>query len=155
MLFNVTLETDDPEPTDTQVDDWMDALAPFHGVVGGRPDRDVVDFTLTLPAENLVQALAAAVSVVERATKRPMVAAEVLSTDEFDRRNGFPVQSELMSVAEIAKHLGVTRQAVLKMIHARKFATVSRVGDAWAVTRAEVYARQETLGFAAAEFAWD
>jgi hypothetical protein len=33
------------------------------------------------------------------------------------------------------------------MIHARKFANVTRVGDSWALNRAEVYARQEALGF--------
>jgi hypothetical protein len=33
------------------------------------------------------------------------------------------------------------------MIHARKFATVTRVGDSWALNRSEVYARQEALGF--------
>jgi excisionase family DNA binding protein len=152
VMFNVMLETDGPEPSESQFDDWMDALAPFHASIGGHPDRDVWSFTLSLPAESLVQALAASIAIAERTTKRPMLSAEVMSSDEFDRRNGFPVMSEQMSVSEIAKHLGVTRQAVLKMIHARKFATVARVGDTWAVNRSEVYARQGALGFSLAEF---
>jgi hypothetical protein len=147
VMFNVTLESAGPEPSNNQIDDWMDALAPFHGVVAGsdRPDR--LEYILSLPAETMVQALAAAVAVVERSTSRPVISAEVMPTDEFDVRNGMTPTPELMSVTEVAKHWGITRQAVLKMIHARKFANVTRVGDSWALNRAEVYARQEALGF--------
>jgi hypothetical protein len=147
VMFNVTLESAGAEPSNNQIDDWMDALAPFHGVVAGsdRPDR--LEYILSLPAETMVQALAAAVAVVERSTSRPVISAEVMPTDEFDVRNGMTPTPELMSVTEVAKHWGITRQAVLKMIHARKFANVTRVGDSWALNRAEVYARQEALGF--------
>jgi excisionase family DNA binding protein len=147
VMFNVTLESAGPQPTDDQIDDWMDALAPFHGVVGGTGRTDRMDYTLSLPAESLAQALAAGIAVVERATNRRVISAEVMPTDEFDVRNGMTPTSELMSVSEVAEHWGITRQAVLKMIHARKFATVTRVGDTWALNRSEVYARQEALGF--------
>lgn len=125
----------------------MDALAPYHASIGGNAGRDEWDFTLSLPAESLVQALAMSVAIVERTIRRPVLSAEVMPSDEFDRRNGFPILSEHMSVSEIAQHLRITRQAVLKMIQARKFATVARIGDSWAVNRSEVYARQESMGF--------
>lgn len=151
-MYNVMLDTQGLDPTDDQIDDWMTALAPYHAAMGWHPVRREVDFTLTLPGETLVQALSTAIAVVERTIRRPVLSAEVMPTGEFDRRNGFPVLSEQMSVSEIAAQYGITRQAVLKMVQARKFATVARVGDTWAVSRSEVYARQESFGFGQPDF---
>jgi len=72
--------------------------------------------TLTLEANTLRQAIAAALELVEKATGEKAVAVEVLPTDVYDLRVQQPTIPELVGYAEIAEMFGVTRQRARQLV---------------------------------------
>lgn len=108
------------------VDRVMDELEDFHPSLSESP-RGLQAATIALPAESLRQATAAAIRLVEAAYGGQAVAAEVMTEAEFDARQGWVPMPELVSVAEAAELLGVSRQAVMDRI-TRKTLPATRVG---------------------------
>jgi excisionase family DNA binding protein len=114
----------------------LDALAPFHPSVGTSP-RGWADAQVSLPAETLAQATAAACAAVSHAFAAEVVAAEVMTEAEFAAREGWTPVPELVSVTEAADMLGVSRQAILDRI-ARKTLPAEKVGREYVIARGAV-----------------
>lgn len=117
----------------------LDALPDHHAAVGRSPFGRA-EVILTLPAESVRQAATTALALVADAGG-DVIALEVLTTADFDRRLGVDVGHipELVSVTEAAAALGVTRQAVLQRIESGSL-PATRIGTAWAVPRSAVNA---------------
>ena len=94
------------------------------------------EVVLRITAKTLRQAVTTALAVVGKAGHQAF-AIEALPTLEFDRRPGLEPIPELLSVAEAASVLGVSRQAVQQRIDSGTLAA-QRVGKAWVVARSEV-----------------
>ena len=89
-------------------DDLIDALEGYSPAVS-RSDRGRVEVIITLPADTLRQAITTALPLLEQAGDVPVIALEVMSTAEFDARNGIDPIPDLVSVSDAAELLGVTR----------------------------------------------
>ena len=131
--YNATIELEARGAlTDDQVDELMEQLAGYHAAIGHTPRRHSV--TISLPAENLRQAVTTALAVVEAAFGSPALTIEAMTTAEFDTREGWQPVPELVSVAEAAEILGVSRQAVLQRIGTRSL-PAEKVGRGYAIPR--------------------
>ena len=117
-------------------DSLLDALAPYHPSAGQEPwGDDVWHATITLPAENLPQAITTALAITS-----PLGAVrgiDVLPTTDFDARHRIDLEAELdgvelLSVAQAAQRLGITPQGVRHRIAAGSL-PARRVGRAWSV----------------------
>lgn len=135
--YNATVEVDrrerDGAPTHDELDAMLDKLEPYHGVIAFSR-RGFLEATITLPAASLAQACVTAVAVIEAATGHPALTAEVMTTLEFDAREGWEPLPDLVSVTEAAELLGVSRQAVQQRIDAKTLPAV-QIGRAWALPR--------------------
>jgi len=144
-MYSTLLEYAGVTVNDDLADFLMDDLQSMHVSVGGSPTGNL-SVRMTLPAESVEQALQFGDSVVERslarwnADLRPVLeVAEILTEAEFDRREGWTHIPDLIGVAEAASLLGVTRQRILQLIDAGRFASVQKVSDRVIVlSRAEV-----------------
>lgn len=141
--YNATIEVNHRADAVTadQVDQLMDTLAPYHATVGGSP-RGWLEVTLTVPAENLTQASTTALSVVQHAMHQvgptaAAIAAEVLTTEEFDKRADMVPMPSLIGTAEAAEILGVSEQRVGQLVHAGQL-SAAKVGRSLALSRTEV-----------------
>src|SRR5437870_2103002 len=76
------------------------------------------------PVGHLVQACTTAVLLVEAATGAAAIAAEVMTEEEFNAREGFDEIPELLGAAEAAELLGVSRQRVDQLAAAGKIQAV-------------------------------
>jgi excisionase family DNA binding protein len=130
MDYNATATLMRPfaKMTDNETDDMLDHLAAYHPAIGVGPIGEA-EIVITFPAETLAQALQTASAVL--AEYRP-VGFEVIPTEVWDRRVGLESIPELLSVAQAASKLGVTRQAVLQRINAGSL-PARKVGATWAV----------------------
>lgn len=138
--FVVEVETTSPAPAATDldaVDRWVEALKPWHGTISASPAGNLTA-TLTLPADDLGQAIATGLSVV--APHAAALAVTALPEDVRDSREGWVVVPPLMSVTEVATRLGKTRTRVQQMIDEGKLPGI-RVGSTWAVPTSAVEAR--------------
>ncbi|GAB3988947.1 helix-turn-helix domain-containing protein [Nocardioides marmoraquaticus] len=141
--YNATIEykkrADVVLPVD--VDHLMDSLAEYHPAVGSSP-RGWLEITITLPAASVAQAATTALAVVTEAVRgfaisaEPLVAA-VMTTEEFDARAGMQPLPELVSSAEAAELLGVSRQRVNQLVEAGQLQG-EHVGRALVLPRAAV-----------------
>lgn len=123
--------------TRKDIDDLLiDRLTDYHPATGRSP-RGWVEVTVTLPAENLRQAMNTALAVAEGTHVAPVLGIEVLPTAEFDARNGLAPMPELASVTEAAQLLGVSRQAVLQRLESGSLAG-QKVGSTWVVQRGHI-----------------
>ncbi|NHN55748.1 helix-turn-helix domain-containing protein [Calidifontibacter sp. DB0510] len=133
--YTATVETA-ARRTPADLDAAIDALEAYHGAIGtsvlGR-----LEATITLDAETLRQATQTAVAVVADALGSPAVAVNVAPTADVDRAQGRPPIPELLSVADAAERLGVTRQAILQRIDSGAIAA-TKVGKAYVVRAADV-----------------
>lgn len=134
-MYNATVEVARKvdRGDDAVIDAAMDQLQHHHPALGGSP-RGWHSATISLPAESLAQAFAAAVALVEGAYDAPAISAEVMTAEEFDARQGWAPIPELVSVAEAAEVLGVSRQRVLQRIEAGTL-PAKQVGKAWVIAR--------------------
>lgn len=136
-MYNATIDVANrDELDDDAIDTAMARLEQFHPAIGGSP-RGWRSAIISLPAENLAQATIAAVAVVEAAFGAPALAAEVMTTAEFDARQGWAPVPDLVSVSEAAELLGVSRQRILQRIEAKTL-PASRVGRDWVIPRSAV-----------------
>lgn len=121
--------------TKLDADDAVDALVGYHPAIGPSR-RGHLEVLISLPAETLRQAINTSLAVLEQAVG-PVIAIEVLTTDDFDARHGLSPMPELLSVTEVAAELGVSRQAVLQRLESGSL-TASRVGNSWVIQRASL-----------------
>jgi hypothetical protein len=138
--WNAILELDETI-TEDRADALMDALADYAVSVGSAP-HNRISVTLTLPASNLMQAVRTAIAVAEAASSANVIGLEVLPTEEFDARSGLEPIPALVSVAEAAEMLEVTKIRVNQMISEGKFSTARKVGSSFVLAYAEVALRK-------------
>lgn len=134
-MYNAAVEV---TAHDGDTDQLMDALAAYHPAVGVSP-RGWLEARISLPAESLAQACATATIVVEAAMGAAAIACEVMLEEEFDTREGFTTVPDLMSPAEVAEELGVSRERVRQLAVAKRIQTVP-VGKDRAYVRSSVEA---------------
>lgn len=123
-------------PDAGRVDQVLDQLAPYAGAIGTSP-TGLLSATITFPAENLTQAATTAVLIATEALGATAVACSVMTTAEFDTRQGWEALPELVSPTEAAQILGVSRQAVQQRIDAGTL-PAEQVGRSWVLSRAVV-----------------
>lgn len=138
--YVVELELDIPHTSGhSEVDAALTALELWHPAAR-ESAAGTLEVTVTLPAESLVQAVAAAVSVAE-SNVGPVVGLSVLPEEVRDQREGWHTIDELIPVGEAAAILDVSRQRVLQMIGEGKLPR-RRIGREYALPRAAVQALQ-------------
>ena len=143
-MNTVEVETREPLTAD-QVDAVMSALekrSPAIGtsargwqssMVGGSPALDVAGAGIRHGA-----------GCVDDALGTPPIAVEVITTEEFDARQGWDsTTTDLISVREAAELLGVSRQRVLQRI-ADKSLPAEKVGRDYGIPRSAVEARAKS-----------
>jgi predicted DNA-binding transcriptional regulator AlpA len=113
--FAVYLTSDVTTVTDDQLDDLMDALAPFHVSLSLAEGR--LTAQLTVEAAGLVHAAEIGAQAVQDALDADpllagsrLVAVQVMTGEEFDQW-----LSGNLATAEVARLLGVSRQRVLQL----------------------------------------
>lgn len=133
--YNAAIEVD---AHDGDADELMDALEQYHPAVGTSP-RGWLEVRISVPAENLVQACVTAATVVESFTGAAAIAAEVMTEDEFDARQGFTTEPDIITPAEAAEILGVSRERVRQLAVARRVQSID-VGGRRGYVRSSVEA---------------
>jgi hypothetical protein len=136
--------------TEDRIDGIMTELAPYHVAVGGVAIYGInrLGVTITLPAENAEQATRSAIAIAGHAmvANSPhgivLVGVEVLTTADWDKREGWDHVPELVSVVEAGQLLGRTPQRIRQMIDEGKFQSARRIGSSeksgYAIARSEV-----------------
>lgn len=100
------------DPAIEQMDFWENELEELDASVARIPGRGVdvtVYVTGDIPMFEAAEKMASAVGHVVHA---PLAAVEVVDESEWQRRADSPTMPELMSAAEIAEELGISRQRV-------------------------------------------
>lgn len=141
-MYNAAVEVDTKEISEDYVDALMDKLKPYHPAIGTSP-RGWLQVRISVPAEALVQASMTAVIVVETETGRTAIVCEVMTEEEFDAREGFTTEPELVSAAQAAEILGVSRERV------RQLAGVGRLQEVPWEGRSKVFTRSSVEALAA------
>lgn len=113
----------------------VDQLADVHAVASPTAGG-WAEVVITVPAENLRQAVTTASALVHQAAGDATVRRlEVLTTEAFDARQGLAPLPELVSATEAAAALGVSRQAVLQRLESGSLPG-RKVGNGWVVPAA-------------------
>lgn len=144
LLYNATAELATKARLEEIGEDVVTALEGYHPAAGRSPFGRV-EVTISLPAESLRQAVTTALSVIETSTGLSVAAIEVLTTDDFDRRNGLDPVPGLLSVSEAAAFLAVSRQRVLQLVDAGALPAV-KIGKTLALHRTAVEVRAAETG---------
>ncbi|HTM85914.1 MAG TPA: hypothetical protein VL179_13615 [Mycobacterium sp.] len=111
-VITLTYELD---PSMEEMDRWADQLGEYDGHAS-RPRRGIIDVTVHAPTEMDVWDAGRKLSdVVDHLVGVRPVGVEVITETELCRRAGEPTMPELVSAAEIAQELGVSRQRVHKL----------------------------------------
>lgn len=131
MFYVVDIEFARRSISSDAVDDLLDELIDVHPAVSMTP-QGWVSATITIPVESALQAAVLGSAVVERAARvvglrEPILHLDVLAEPERDAREGFPVVPDLVSTAEAAQLLGVSRQRVAQLIE-RGSLRATRIG---------------------------
>lgn len=129
----VRVELDTHDDVDAQL---TVALSAYHPTVSRGPRGHAI-VAITLPADNVVQAVQTAVAVIAQATAAPVLAIEAMLAEESGKRASLAPVPPLLSVSETAARLGISRQAVLQRIDSGSLPAV-RIGSTWAVPEAAV-----------------
>lgn len=128
-------------PSSDQVDSLMSQLEPFHASIG-MSEHGWLSAQITVTGETLPQAATVATAVVESALGASVIALELMTEKEFNRRGSFDDVDDLVTVPEAAELLGVSRQAVGQRIRAKTL-PAERRGRDWMVPRKAVEAALE------------
>jgi hypothetical protein len=107
MEWSVTVYWD-CEPEVTQ--DLLFDIAAIGGAVGGRPGEQRVDTTMTVAGPTAGAAVSRAAERIAGVAPGRLACAEVMTTDEADRRLSEPAVPELVGIQEVAELLEVTKQ---------------------------------------------
>jgi hypothetical protein len=109
-VITFTFDVDLPMTT---MDEWEHKLEGFDAAVARIPERGI-DLTVYAPGElSMYDAINKIVSEMSHVVQMPEpIGLEILSELEWQRRADSPTMPELMSAAEIADELGVSRQRV-------------------------------------------
>lgn len=137
QMYNAAVEVATKDTSEALVDELIDQLAQYHGAIAVSP-RGWLEARISLPAESLAQACATAAAVVETVTGRRALACEVMTEEEFDAREGFTSEPELLSAAQVAEILGVSRERVRQLAVAGRLQEVSWEGRSKAFTKSSV-----------------
>lgn len=130
--------------SDDQVDELMDQLAPHHGTLGASLLSHLA-ITISYPAEDLRQALVTGEAIVTRALEAAgltcqLTAGEVMTSAEFDQRQGMEPLPELLSVTQAASVMGITGARVRQLLDAGQLVG-AKIGATWAVPKRVAEAR--------------
>lgn len=139
QVYNAAVAVAMKDTSEQLVDELMDQLAPYHIAIGTSP-RGWLEARISLPAESLAQACATAAAVVETVAGAMAIACEVMTEDEFDAREGFTTEPELVSSEQAAEILGVSRERVRQLAAAGRLQAVPWEGRSKAFTRSSVEA---------------
>lgn len=145
--YTATLHYEIGDRSPGYIDHLMGELDGFHPAIGST-QSGYLDVTITFDSEDARAAYKTAFDVITHAVNSHGMNrygagampnyVEVMTTAEWDAREGFDQVPALMSVSEIAAEYDRSRQAVLKMIERGWFQSAQRVGETWAVARTEV-----------------
>lgn len=138
-MYNAAVEVATKNVDEDHIDELMGTLATYHVAVG-QSARGWLEARISLPAESLAQACATAAAVVETATGSAAIACEVMTEDEFAAREGFTIEPDLVSAAQAAEILGVSRERVRQLAVAGHLQEVPWEGRSKAFTRSSVTA---------------
>lgn len=127
--YVVQVETDRTMPDADELDQLLDGLVEFHPSVRESNERKLI-ITITLPADDLRQAIAAALAVVGQVGDPIIVLAQ--PENVRDARLGWDPAPEYRTVTEAAEELGVSRQAVLNRILSGTL-RAEKVGREWRI----------------------
>ncbi len=116
--------------TSTTPDEIMEVIEAFHGVYTFREQRDEHAINISFPADSGKQAIAIATAVTEKFGE--ITGLKVLTSEEFDRQEGFTHIPDLVSVTQAAQIMGITRSAVIQRIESGSIYAV-KVGNAWVI----------------------
>ena len=123
-MYNAAVEVDhNAAAGEDLVDELMSSLEQYHPAVGTSP-RGWLEVRISLPAESLAQACVTATALVETFTGAAAIAAEVMTETEFDARQGFASEPELISAGQAAKILGVSTERVRQLAVAHRIQSV-------------------------------
>ena len=111
----------------------VEQLAGYSAVVGACPVGKT-EVVISFPAENLQQATSTALALLGQFDP---IGLEVVPTDLWDQRVDAVTIPDLVSVAQAAEKLGVSRQAVLARIETGSLAG-RRVGNSWVLPASKV-----------------
>ena len=136
MPYNLIVDLDGRANLD--VDKALDALDGYHAALG-TSDHGRDQVTLTLPADDLRQAVVTGLAVIAAQLGRRVLSVEAMPTDEFDKRAGIAPLPELLSITDAAELMGVSRQAVHQRLESGSLGG-QKVGTTWVVPRAAIVA---------------
>lgn len=108
---DITVQTRRPLTLET-----LEAVAAIGGPAAGNVGERRLETTLTVSASNPPEAAARAIEIVTAEAPGKVIAIEVMTTEEQDRRLAEPAFPELVGVSEVAELLEISRQrlAVLR-----------------------------------------
>lgn len=135
MDYNATITLGSSKLTEELGDKLVEALGDYHPAVGmGRAGR--VEVILTYPADSPRQATSTAWALAE-SVDLDVSGIEVLPTSLWDQRDDSVEIPRLVSVAEAAEILGISRQAVAQRLDVGSLIG-TRVGKVWVIPRANL-----------------
>ena len=118
MEWSVTVYWDcEPEVTQELLFD----IAAIGGAAGGQPGDRRVDTTLTVAAPTAGAAVSVAAERIAKVVAGRLAGAEVMTTEEADRRLREPAVPELVGIQEVAELLEVTKQRASSLRHLASF----------------------------------
>jgi hypothetical protein len=132
------------EPDSDTMDRWEDMLDEFDATVARVPGRGV-DVTVHADRTTLDDALTLSLQRVAVAVPAEPRAAEIVSEEDQLRRAAVATMPELMSAAEIALELGVSRQRVHQLRSSAAFPAPLadlRGGAVWSADAVRRFARE-------------
>lgn len=138
--YNVVAELDVPYGEDA-ADSAIELVADYAGAVA-RSDFGWTEVTFTIPATGLKQASTTALAILDT-TPWGARSLRVLTTEDYDRMVD-RVDAPMLTPAQAAEQLGISRQAVHKLITTQNLAA-RRVGTRWLVPADAVARRLETV----------
>lgn len=102
-------------------EETLEAVAEIGGSAGGSVGERRLDTGLTVSAKNMPEAAARAIEIITAVAPGKILAVEVMTPEEEDRRLAEPAFPELVGVTEIADMLGISRQRLAVLRQRREF----------------------------------